>query len=183
MKKIFYAEEARDKILSGAKQLYDAVKVTYGPKGQNAGGVNSRNAGTQRRGAGRYDELVIGLGVFFYPPFANYWNSFTQTKAIETYAEEVGNLNEEEYARLMQEAEAYNEDLKRSGIKWRMSDEDKAKYTETLNVGGSDRWDTSRDRRSPRTEREYTAYFPDTADFQAQSFSQTSTRYPREIRS
>ena len=34
-KKIFYAEEARDKVLSGAKQLYDAVKVTFGPKGQN----------------------------------------------------------------------------------------------------------------------------------------------------
>ena len=34
-KKIFYADEARDKILSGAKQLYDAVKVTFGPKGQN----------------------------------------------------------------------------------------------------------------------------------------------------
>ncbi len=35
MKKIFYADAARDKILSGAKQLYDAVKVTFGPKGQN----------------------------------------------------------------------------------------------------------------------------------------------------
>ncbi len=35
MKKIFYESEARDKILSGAKQLYDAVKVTYGPKGKN----------------------------------------------------------------------------------------------------------------------------------------------------
>ncbi len=34
-KKIFYADEAREKILSGAKQLYDAVKVTFGPKGQN----------------------------------------------------------------------------------------------------------------------------------------------------
>ena len=34
-KKIFYAVEARDKVLSGAKQLYDAVKVTFGPKGQN----------------------------------------------------------------------------------------------------------------------------------------------------
>ncbi len=34
-KKIFYEAEARDKVLSGAKQLYDAVKVTYGPKGQN----------------------------------------------------------------------------------------------------------------------------------------------------
>ncbi len=34
-KKIFYADQAREKILSGAKQLYDAVKVTFGPKGQN----------------------------------------------------------------------------------------------------------------------------------------------------
>lgn len=34
-KKIFYNEAARDKVLSGAKQLYDAVKVTFGPKGQN----------------------------------------------------------------------------------------------------------------------------------------------------
>ncbi len=34
-KKIFYTNEARDKVLAGAKQLYDAVKVTFGPKGQN----------------------------------------------------------------------------------------------------------------------------------------------------
>ena len=34
-KKIFYADQARDKVLSGAKQLYDAGKVTFGPKGQN----------------------------------------------------------------------------------------------------------------------------------------------------
>ncbi len=34
-KKIFYTSEAREKVLAGAKQLYDAVKVTFGPKGQN----------------------------------------------------------------------------------------------------------------------------------------------------
>lgn len=34
-KKIFYSDQARDKVLSGAKQLYDTVKVTFGPKGQN----------------------------------------------------------------------------------------------------------------------------------------------------
>ena len=34
-KKIYYEGEAREKVLSGAKQLYDAVKVTFGPKGQN----------------------------------------------------------------------------------------------------------------------------------------------------
>lgn len=34
-KKVFYDEEAREKVLSGAKQLADAVKVTMGPKGRN----------------------------------------------------------------------------------------------------------------------------------------------------
>lgn len=34
-KKIFYNDDAREKVLAGAKQLYDAVKVTFGPKGQN----------------------------------------------------------------------------------------------------------------------------------------------------
>ena len=34
-KKIYYEADARDKVLSGAKQLYDAVKVTFGPKGKN----------------------------------------------------------------------------------------------------------------------------------------------------
>ncbi|MDO4612084.1 MAG: molecular chaperone GroEL [Candidatus Saccharibacteria bacterium] len=34
-KKIFYEAEAREKVLSGAKQLYNAVKVTFGPKGKN----------------------------------------------------------------------------------------------------------------------------------------------------
>jgi hypothetical protein len=34
-KKVFYDAEAREKILGGAKALYDAVKVTFGPKGRN----------------------------------------------------------------------------------------------------------------------------------------------------
>ena len=33
-KKIYYESDAREKVLAGAKKLYDAVKVTYGPKGQ-----------------------------------------------------------------------------------------------------------------------------------------------------
>ena len=34
-KKVFYDDEAREKILAGAKKLADAVKVTMGPKGRN----------------------------------------------------------------------------------------------------------------------------------------------------
>ena len=34
-KKVFYDDDARNRVLGGAKSLYDAVKVTYGPKGRN----------------------------------------------------------------------------------------------------------------------------------------------------
>ncbi len=34
-KKVFYDDEARSRVLGGAQALYDAVKVTYGPKGRN----------------------------------------------------------------------------------------------------------------------------------------------------
>jgi chaperonin GroEL len=34
-KKIFYNDDARTRILAGAEMLYEAVKVTYGPKGGN----------------------------------------------------------------------------------------------------------------------------------------------------
>jgi len=34
-KKVFYDDDARARVMGGAKALYDAVKVTYGPKGRN----------------------------------------------------------------------------------------------------------------------------------------------------
>ena len=34
-KKVFYDDDARNRVLGGARSLYDAVKVTYGPKGRN----------------------------------------------------------------------------------------------------------------------------------------------------
>lgn len=34
-KRVFYDDDARTRVLGGAKALYDAVKVTYGPKGNN----------------------------------------------------------------------------------------------------------------------------------------------------
>ncbi len=34
-KKVYYDDEARNRVLAGAKELYDAVRVTMGPKGRN----------------------------------------------------------------------------------------------------------------------------------------------------
>jgi chaperonin GroEL len=42
-KKVFYDAEARERVLGGARSLYNAVKVTFGPKGRNV--VLSRSYG------------------------------------------------------------------------------------------------------------------------------------------
>jgi chaperonin GroEL len=34
-KKVFYDEDARRRVLGGARVLYEAVKTTMGPKGHN----------------------------------------------------------------------------------------------------------------------------------------------------
>src|SRR3990167_9744170 len=34
-KKVFYDDDSRKRVLEGARKLYDAVKVTLGPKGRN----------------------------------------------------------------------------------------------------------------------------------------------------
>ncbi len=81
--------------------------------------------------------LIFGLAVFLYPTFANYWNTFTQTKAVRTYVEDVEKLNEEEYARMLDEAREYNKMIAKSGIHWRMSNEEKLKYSALLNPGGN----------------------------------------------
>lgn len=44
-KKIFYDDDARRRVLGGAKALYDAVKVTMGPKGRNV--VIGKSFGSQ----------------------------------------------------------------------------------------------------------------------------------------
>lgn len=80
--------------------------------------------------------LLLGLGIFFYPTFANYWNSFTQTRAIRSYVEDVEDLTEEEYAQMLDAAREYNRQIAKGGIRWRMTDKEKATYDALLNPGG-----------------------------------------------
>lgn len=52
--------------------------------------------------------LVIGLSLLLYPSFSDYWNMMHQTRAIARYADEVANLNEEDYGNIWKEAIEYN---------------------------------------------------------------------------
>ena len=41
--------------------------------------------------------LLAGLSLLLYPSASDYWNSIHQTRAIATYAEDVANLNQNQY--------------------------------------------------------------------------------------
>ena len=38
--------------------------------------------------------FLIGISVLLYPAFSNYWNSFTQSRAIASYSEKVAEIDE-----------------------------------------------------------------------------------------
>ncbi len=80
--------------------------------------------------------LLIGMGLIAYPSFADYWNSFHQSRAVMSYAESVANMDAEEYERILGEARAYNEQLAENGINWNLRDRDKETYMSRLNISG-----------------------------------------------
>ena len=81
--------------------------------------------------------LIVGLGLLIYPSFADYWNSFHQSRAVMSYAESVANMNDEEYARILAEARAYNQELAERGINWTPTDEQKEAYRSQLDIDDS----------------------------------------------
>src|SRR5215212_1071548 len=57
-KKVFYDDDARRRVLGGAKVLYDAVKTTMGPKGRNV--VISKSYGNPTV---THDGVTVAKGV------------------------------------------------------------------------------------------------------------------------
>ena len=80
--------------------------------------------------------LLIGLSLLLYPSVSDYWNSFHQTRAIATYAENVAKLDNNQYGHLWEEARAYNEALPFRSNPYYLSEEQKAQYESLLDVSG-----------------------------------------------
>lgn len=81
--------------------------------------------------------LLIGAGLIAYPSFADWWNSFHQSRAVASYAEAVANMNTEEYERIISKAQAYNRKLSRSGILWTLDEDEEKEYKEQLDIATS----------------------------------------------
>lgn len=81
--------------------------------------------------------LLVGVGLIAYPTFADWWNSFHQSRAVASYAETVANMNAEEYKKIIRKAEQYNKQLAESGILWTLDEDQEKEYEEQLNIGTS----------------------------------------------
>ena len=80
--------------------------------------------------------LLAGLSLLLYPSVSDYWNSFHKTRAIATYAEEVANLNQDQYDEIWAAAESYNASLTNRVNAYLLSDAQKEEYQQLLNVSG-----------------------------------------------
>ena len=82
--------------------------------------------------------LCVGLSLLLYPPIANWWNSYRQSKVVVGYAEAVTHVSNDRYQELLDSAHAYNEKIARMGGGGAyLTDEQWAEYEKQLDIDGS----------------------------------------------
>ena len=80
--------------------------------------------------------LFVGVCGLLYPSVSQYWNSKTQTRAVENYQEILDSLKEEDYDAFFQEADAYNAAL--AALSFPLTDHWQIpNYSKLLNVTGN----------------------------------------------
>lgn len=78
--------------------------------------------------------LLAGALLLLYPTVSDYWNSFHQSRAIASYAEQVADLDDNTYDQIWADARAYNETLDNSTSRFVMTEEQKKLYEALLNI-------------------------------------------------
>lgn len=81
--------------------------------------------------------LIIGLSLLLYPSLSNYWNSFTQSRAIATYSDAVAKMDNGAYDIELEKARAYNETLLGRRNPYLITEEQCIEYEARLDVTGS----------------------------------------------
>lgn len=80
--------------------------------------------------------LFIGVCGLLYPSVSQYWNTRTQTRAVENYQEILKSLQKEDYTALFEEADEYNAALTELGFPL-MDYPQLEGYNEILNINGN----------------------------------------------
>lgn len=78
--------------------------------------------------------FFIGALLLLYPTISDFWNSFHQSRAIASYAEQVADLDENAYDRLWEDARIYNKTLGDRMNRFVMAEEQKKAYAALLDI-------------------------------------------------
>ena len=78
---------------------------------------------------------LAGAALIAYPTVSDWWNSFHQSRTVMRYAQSVSNMDSELYEELLASAEEYNAELSRTGMRWKMDDEQREAYEKELDIG------------------------------------------------
>ncbi len=81
--------------------------------------------------------FLAGLSLLLYPTVSDYWNSFTQSRAIASYADEVAGMDTDKYAALWDDAIAYNQALPSRSNPYVLTAAQEAEYDDLLNLSGT----------------------------------------------
>ncbi len=80
--------------------------------------------------------LFVGICVLIYPTVSQYWNTKTQSRAVENYQDILASLKEEDYTTYFEEAHQYNRDL--NALDFPLLDYGELdSYEQVLNVAGN----------------------------------------------
>ena len=80
--------------------------------------------------------FFIGLSVLLYPTVSSYWNSKTQTHAVDNYQDILNSLQKEDYTAYFEEADQYNAALQNLEVPL-LEYGQLAEYNQILNVSGT----------------------------------------------
>lgn len=80
--------------------------------------------------------FLAGLSLLLYPTVSDYWNSYTQSKTIASYVQNLNNIDTEKYDSIIKEAQKYNASLKNRVNSYLLSDQQQKEYTELLDITG-----------------------------------------------
>ena len=80
--------------------------------------------------------LFIGACVLLYPALSQYWNSKTQTHAVDNYQDILDSLQKEDYTKYFEEADHYNAALRNLDVPL-MEYGQLTEYNQILNVSGT----------------------------------------------
>ena len=81
--------------------------------------------------------FFIGLSLMLYPSFADWWNSFHQSRAVASYVEQVSNMDDEKYDAIWSAAWDYNRSLLTRPNDFILTEEQQENYQSLLDIGGT----------------------------------------------